>query len=119
MYQLASTISEQVYSANSEQREQLHLSAVFACNFLNYMLSISSEIVKKQSLPFEILSPLIRETIDKALDKNPTKMQTGPALRNDTETLNKHIKLLQDSRDWQKIYSLISQSIFDYHQNKK
>lgn len=44
---IASTLSNRVYDADSEQRKSLHLAAVFTCNFTNHMYALAAELLKK------------------------------------------------------------------------
>ena len=108
--QLAHAISKNVYRISSEQRKSLHVAAVFVSNFVNHMYYIGSEICKEHHIPFEILQPLIQEVAHKVTELPPAEAQTGPALRNDTKTLNKHIAFLENS-NYQDIYKLLTQSI--------
>ena len=104
-------ISDDVRKISSEQRKYIHLAAVFANNFSNRMFSIAEKLLKEQDIDFDILIPLINETVDKIQKKSPNKVQTGPAIRNDEEVLNKHSELLKEHPDLQKIYSLVSENI--------
>ena len=115
---LAESIGGKVHFVDTEQRRLLHLSAVFVCNFTNHMLTLGRDVVLKADYPFEILSPLIKETISKALDSGPENSQTGPAIRNDRNTIEKHLELLSFSSELQKVYKEISQSIIEYYSRK-
>ena len=75
------------------------------------MFSIAEKLLKEQDIDFDILIPLINETVDKIQKKSPNKVQTGPAIRNDEEVLNKHSELLKEQPDLQKIYSIVSENI--------
>ncbi len=110
--ELASKISESVWQIDSVKRKQLHLSAVFACNFVNHMYALAKELIGQEEIDFEILHPLIKETAIKATTMEPKLAQTGPALRNDTESLEKHLELLSSYPEIQKIYRTISESIW-------
>jgi predicted short-subunit dehydrogenase-like oxidoreductase (DUF2520 family) len=112
---LAEAIGGKTFLMDAEQRRMIHLSAVFVCNFTNYMLTAGSEITSKAGISFEILVPLIRETINKALEDGPEKSQTGPAVRNDINTIEKHIELLSFSPELQKIYREITGSIMRFY----
>ena len=107
---LAHKISGSVYRVDSDQRQQLHIAAVFVNNFVNHLLYIGQEICQEQQLSFEILQPLIRETIRKAAEISPYDAQTGPARRNDGNILQQHREQISDPR-FQDIYSTISKSI--------
>lgn len=106
---LALTIGEKVYNITSEQRKSLHLAAVFVNNFTNHMYKIGDDICKKNNLPFAILQPLIQETADKILALPPEKAQTGPAIRQDTNTIKNHLENL--TKNQQEIYKLLTKSI--------
>ena len=60
--QLAKSIGNKIYHINSEQREALHLAAVFVNNFTNHLYKIGNDICVKHNVPFEVLQPLIKET---------------------------------------------------------
>lgn len=108
---LARTISNNVYQVNSDQRKMLHLAAVFACNFPNYLYSIAQNLLSQQELDFNLLRPLIKETAEKVQSELPAAVQTGPAIRQDESTMSAHLQLLKASPELQDIYTLLSQGI--------
>jgi len=110
---LAQKITPKVYAVNFEQRRQLHLAGVFACNFPNFMYNIANQLVKEKYLTFEMLAPLILETARKVQTFPPDKAQTGPAARGDKETIAAHIEMLNKHKDWQKLYQLVSEEIMN------
>ncbi len=113
LHTVAQSISEVIYNVNSEQRKALHVAAVFVSNFVNHLYQMGNEICNKNHLSFDILKPLIQETANKILTLSPTEAQTGPAKRNDTQTINTHLSFLTD--DTQKeIYKLLTKSIIDH-----
>lgn len=107
---LASKLSEKVFPISSEQRKYLHLAGVFACNFTNHMYALSSDILKKADLPFDVALPLIDETCSKIHDLSPIDAQTGPAVRYDENVINRHLSMLENDR-LKDIYKTISESI--------
>ena len=114
LLQIARQISNDVQLINSEQRKHLHISAIFACNFVNNMYVISDEILRKNNISFDILKPLIIETAEKVLKNKPIDVQTGPAVRNDQNLIKKHLNLLSYSPLFQKIYNFVSESIKEF-----
>lgn len=113
---VARSLSTQVKKIGSEERKALHVAAVFASNFTNHMLTLSREIMKRNSLDFEWLKPLILETLNKGLTLGPQQAQTGPAKRGDLETLDSHLSFLVEDERLAEIYKVISQHIIDtYH----
>ena len=115
---LARTISNKVYLVNSEQRKILHLSAVFACNFPNYLYSVAEQLLKQNNLDFDIIRPLILETAQKVQQFLPNEAQTGPAARNDTVTMDAHLQLLGANPVLENMYKLISQLIIKNQEAK-
>lgn len=109
--ELAKRISENVQVIDSEQRKKLHLAAVFACNFPNFMYSIAEEITRQADIDFEILRPLIKETAEKVMQINPDEAQTGPARRADQKIMDEHIKMLSQFPEFNEIYKLLSSAI--------
>lgn len=112
---LAESVSRRVQVLESGQRRLIHLAAVFACNFTNHMFTISKEILSEHEIDFEILHPLISETLNKSFEIGPENAQTGPAVRGDLETLDKQVQALENDEALTKIYQLVSQHIIDYY----
>lgn len=107
---LAQVLSNNVFEISSEQRKSLHVAAVFVSNFTNHMYTIGSEVCKANNIPFEILQPLIAETADKIKYLSPKDAQTGPAIRFDSKTIQKHEEFLTNN-NYKNLYKLITESI--------
>lgn len=112
LVRMAKAVGKEIYKIDSESRRALHLAAVFACNFTNHCLKLAEDILHTEKLPFDLLKPLIRETINKSLSIGPSNSQTGPAKRHDFETLDKHLDYIKDE-ELSELYRLISQHIVD------
>lgn len=110
---MAKSISKKIHKVSSRERKALHVAAVFASNFTNHMLNLSKEILKKNKLDFELLKPLIVETINKSLAIGPENAQTGPARRGDLEILDHHLEFLKNDEELAEVYRVISQHIVD------
>ncbi|HEY9534134.1 MAG TPA: Rossmann-like and DUF2520 domain-containing protein [Mucilaginibacter sp.] len=108
---LAQSISNNVYRVDSAQRKILHLAAVFACNFPNYLYNVAQQLMAQHGLDFNLVRPLILETAEKAQTSLPAAVQTGPAVRGDQITMDNHLKLLENQPDLQQLYTLLSQGI--------
>lgn len=107
---LAKSVSNSVYLINGNQRKALHVSAVFVCNFTNHLYTIGNTICEENNIPFEILQPLIEETAEKIKSLSPSESQTGPAVRNDQKTIEKHIDFLTNENQ-KEIYKILTKSI--------
>ena len=107
---VAQSISNTVFKINSEQRKALHVSAVFVNNFVNHLYQMGNEICEANKVPFQILKPLILETANKVMTLSPAAAQTGPAIRNDKQTIASHLDFLLDENQ-KNIYTILTQSI--------
>ncbi|GJM28064.1 MAG: hypothetical protein DHS20C17_06990 [Cyclobacteriaceae bacterium] len=111
LHRLGESISNEVYTINSEDRKILHVSAVFACNFSNHMFTIAQDILEEHEIDFSLLHPLIAETVNKALSVGPVEAQTGPAMRDDDKVVREHSRLLKYDSAYRKIYKLLSEHL--------
>lgn len=114
---LAEAIGSPFYKVNSQQRAALHLAAVFTNNFSNQLYRIAHEITEANAIDFDVLKPLIKETARKIETLSPFMAQTGPAKRNDTKTIQKHLNALTNT-DHKTIYELMTKSIQQTHGKK-
>jgi len=112
--QLAAAIGSRSHKVNSDQRQALHLAAVFVNNFTNQLFRVAHEITEANGAEFDILKPLIKETANKIETLSPLRAQTGPAKRNDKKTIKRHLKQL-DSEHHKAIYELLTKSIQKTH----
>lgn len=112
--ELALAIDSKSHKVNSDQRQALHLAAVFVNNFTNQLYRVAHEITENQGAEFDILKPLIKETANKIESLSPYLAQTGPAKRNDKKTIKRHLKLLE-SEHHKDIYNLLTESIKKTH----
>lgn len=113
----AHALTAKVLPADTARRAVIHLSGVFACNFANAMYANAAEVLAKEGLPFDIVAPVIEETAKKVIEsQNPALSQTGPARRGDTQTLERHRKMLAEEPEKREIYDKISEDI--WHRTK-
>lgn len=108
---LAADITNEIYFLNSEQRTTLHLSAVFANNFTNHLLSHAMQVLQKASLSPQLIHFLAKATIDNAFHFGPDQSQTGPAIRHDQKTITKHLHLLQHNKDALALYRIFTNQL--------
>lgn len=104
--------SEDVRQVTSEERGRLHLAACFGCNFVNHLLAVAQDLLRETPLSLSDMRPLIEETISKAMaSDDPATLQTGPAIRHDESTLQRHQALLNGDPRLNAIYQLMTHSI--------
>lgn len=108
---LAELMGNTVHFMHSEQRKEVHLAAVFAANFANHCIKIGYDLMQQNNHEAAMLLPLIRESIHKLNFISPGKAQTGPAIRHDDITIEKHISMLNNDATLKSLYSLITSHI--------
>ena len=115
LFELASLISDNVETSDYEKRKYIHLTAVFACNFVNHLFARAKEIADSQDLDFNYFIPLIDETVEKIHHLEPKSAQTGPAVRGDERILKLHEELITNDEHL-KIYNTMNESIQKMYQ---
>lgn len=111
---LAKAVGCKPHTITTEQRQTLHLAAVFVNNFTNQLYRIGHEICETKNIEFKILHPLILETAKKIQDMSPYMAQTGPAKRNDKKTIKRQLKLIENE-EHKAIYKMLTASIKKTH----
>ena len=111
LQKLAFSISDTVWQADDEKRKKLHLAAVLCNNFTNHLYSLAQQYCAAENLDFNLLIPLIKQTADRLQQLSPQEAQTGPAIRNDWQTIEKHLQLLERHPSLSQFYQMFTQSI--------
>ncbi len=88
-------LSKKTVIMNSDKRLICHLSAVFANNFTNHLIFTSEELLDQFDIDRGLIHPLLEETILKIKSISSYDAQTGPASRNDLETIENHLNFLK------------------------
>ncbi|HNQ67588.1 MAG TPA: DUF2520 domain-containing protein [Bacteroidales bacterium] len=108
---LCKSLSCKSYQVNEEQRKILHLSGVFACNFMNHCVFIGERILENEGLSSEMLKPLLQQSFEKIINNGAYESQTGPARRNDKISIEKHLDFLKKDKNLYDIYRIFTESI--------
>lgn len=120
LVELGQRLSDNVHHITSEQRKILHLTAVFAGNFTNYLYTVAEDLLRHYGLPFDLIKPLIRQTATNIRHSDLFSLQTGPAMREEMPVIEKQMELLKNHKEYQEIYHLISRQIIQHkHRNDK
>ncbi|MEP7231306.1 MAG: Rossmann-like and DUF2520 domain-containing protein [Ginsengibacter sp.] len=117
--EFARSLSERVIPANDNERLHYHVAAVFVGNFTNHLMALSESYCKKEKIDFKMLLPLMNEVAEQANHFSPREVQTGPAIREDIVTLNRHLQALSQHTDLKYIYLKLSESILKLYQKSK
>ena len=114
---VSKSISDKVIHLPSDKKKYAHVAAVISNNFTNHLLTLAESYCRDHDIPFEILKPLVIESIQKIENQSPLDIQTGPGRRKDLKTIKGHLKLIENKK-LRKIYKLITKSIIKtYHEN--
>ncbi|MBC7827826.1 MAG: DUF2520 domain-containing protein [Chitinophagaceae bacterium] len=111
IFDFAKTISADIRFAVDHQRFMTHIAAVMVSNFTNHLYAAADDFCKKENIDFKLLQPLIEEIATRLRLFSPAAVQTGPAIRNDTDTIRKHIELLEPFPLQQSLYRVFTESI--------
>ncbi len=111
--QFARTISNNVMKVGDEERLKLHAAAVIVSNFTNHLYAIAEDYCVKERVDFDLLKPLIMETAHRIQDASPSKVQTGPAVRKDILTMDKHLRLFAAHPKLRTTYLRLTDSIMN------
>jgi predicted short-subunit dehydrogenase-like oxidoreductase (DUF2520 family) len=110
---LAQALSKNIHTLNYDKRRILHLNAVLVNNFSNHLFAIAEQLCVEQAIDFNILKPIITQTVTRLEHQSAKSAQTGPAIRGDENTINAQIELLAANPLWRQIYKAMSASIID------
>lgn len=116
---LAEKLSRRVYELGESERRWLHVAAVFACNFSNACYTMAEDILQRHGIDFDVMLPLIDETTAKLHSLTPSEAQTGPAVREDHNVMDKHLNMLAGDSRLQGVYRMMSDIIIDNKRKNK
>jgi predicted short-subunit dehydrogenase-like oxidoreductase (DUF2520 family) len=115
IHDFAESLSSMVEPADDDYRKKIHLAAVFTGNFSNHLFALCEKYCEKESLDFSLLFPLLKVLVERLQFYQPGLMQTGPAIRNDHLTIEKHLQMLDEYLPLKKIYEMMTSSIETFH----
>ena len=111
LWAFAKSMGENVKEAGNEERLRLHVAAVIANNFGNHLLHLTEQFCQREGIDFNLLYPIMEETVHRLQYAPPSAVQTGPAIRRDTSTIQTHIELLKKHEALLQLYKAFTESI--------
>ena len=111
----ARTLSADVEVASDDERRAMHLAAVVVNNFTNHLFAVAEKYCEANHLNFRLLLPLMGETVSRLNYLPANRLQTGPAVRNDNSTIERHLQMLLKYPDLLKLYETLTESIRIFH----
>lgn len=115
---IANSVSQRVFELSDDQRKAVHISGVFANNFMNHCVAIAQQILQDNNLPTDILNPILKQSVQKIIDQGAKNVQTGPAIRRDFDVIRMQIDSLQDE-NMACLYRALTQSILKMYYDDK
>jgi len=115
----AYSLSEKVEVADDAYRLKIHVAAVLVSNFTNHLYTLASDFCTQKGVAFSMLQPLIEETAQRLRSLTPQESQTGPAIRHDDATIARHLDMLQDHPELEKIYELFTENLKKYKDSSR
>lgn len=113
--EICSRISSEVHVVNSDTRLKLHLAAVFANNFTNHLVALGQDVLHQEGIDPRLLVPLVKDAVEKLESGTARDIQTGPARRGDSKTMERHLGVIKDDKMKSKVYRVLSQSIIQMY----
>lgn len=94
---------------NRHQKQILHIAAVFMSNYVVTLGGIANRLIKEniEGADFQMLFPLLRQTINHLEELKPAQSLSGPLARGDIETVKKHLESLKNEENIGKVYRLL------------
>jgi predicted short-subunit dehydrogenase-like oxidoreductase (DUF2520 family) len=109
----AKSFSGEVGVADDLKRSRLHLAAVMLNNFTNHLYRLEADFCEAEGIDFNLLKPLIRETTGRLDHNSPKDVQTGPAVRKDLTTIEKHENMLVKHPQLLELYRIFTAQIMN------
>jgi len=118
-FEWAQQLTPLAFSLTSESRSALHLGAVLSGNLTAAWLGTVETYLEKHSLSLDMLAPLVLESVANALKGQALSTVSGPAVRNDRDTLNQQAEVLthatQEQSDLATLHRILTNSILHHH----
>lgn len=115
--EIAKLLGANTFIVNEQQKSHLHVAAVMASNYLITLLEASTETGSLSGLDEEqlrkVLAPLIQTTFMNLKSTSFEEAISGPIVRGDVETVNKHLKLLNDQKELRTFYAALGLKTVD------
>ncbi len=108
---LVHSFTDVSFEADINKRQWLHLGAVLGNNFVNHLMAMDEMICREQDMDLSLLLPILQQTVDRLHDGKPLELQTGPAVRGDNSTMERHLAMLENHPHWKEVYASLSASI--------
>ena len=108
MQELFAILPNRVVSIPTETKGKYHAAASVASNQLTGLLWMAIELLKETGITektaYEMLEPLVKNSVNSIFSNGCKEALTGPIERNDLETVKKHLAALENNALWNQAY---------------
>lgn len=111
IFDFAQSFADRVAYADDDERSKLHLAAVVSNNFSNYLFALAEDYCRQEHVEFNLILPLLEESVKRLYAHSPAEVQTGPAIRRDQKIIQKHLQMLEGYGELKEMYALMSEKI--------
>ncbi|MGF1671866.1 MAG: Rossmann-like and DUF2520 domain-containing protein [Balneolaceae bacterium] len=103
---MARELGSKTLILSKEQKQKLHISAVFASNFLVAIMNAAENLADETGIDdsFSVLKPLVEQTLGNIYNGGTEKALSGPLVRGDTKTIKNHLELLKSKPRLRELY---------------
>jgi len=92
--EICSQFKSELLQVTANQKQALHIAAVFAANYAVALYASAENILTKQKLSKDMLLPLMKQ-VQSNFEKHPAhEILSGPLQRSDHQTIAKHLEFL-------------------------
>lgn len=92
--QIVDALGGKAFELADESRALYHAAAAVASNHLVVLLGQVEHLAELAKVPFEVMLKLAKETLDNVAHLGPKAALTGPASRDDQDTIDAHVSAL-------------------------
>ena len=107
---------------DEKSKMAVHLAAVIACNYLAPLFAASDDILQQNDVEVkarELFGPLVRQAVENLLTHPPEEVLTGPVVRGDPGTIERHLTMLGRTPQWKALYCELGQEVLGISRNVK
>lgn len=104
---------------DSRQKTAIHLAAVYVCNYMAPLFAASQGLLRDNGLEIrarDLFGPMVRQAVEGLLSNPPAEVLTGPVMRGDTGTIDRHLNVLADSPEWIQLYRMLGRATLELAQ---
>ncbi|MFO8029390.1 MAG: DUF2520 domain-containing protein [Cyclonatronaceae bacterium] len=92
---------------DQRQKTAIHAAAVFVCNYMAPLFEASQDLLRGNGIDArarDLFAPMVRQAVENLLAHPPAEVLTGPVIRGDAGTIDRHLEILRNTPKWDPLY---------------